>query len=187
MRQRKGQTASSGEKKNGSNRSKQDGPTSVTEEVCCRMITHSFHQCASLARTFPLANIYSLPLSLSHTHTHTHTLFQSSFSLTSLLVHLFFLLFYTYVHVWGALALSEAAKDHKLNFKYNPLKSLTYATIQNLVSKTHTTSHTHNYYMIHTSRLLYDVLTESLLFLYSIFRLPTVRWLLYAMLCRHRN
>ncbi|CAI8031986.1 KICSTOR complex protein C12orf66 [Geodia barretti] len=60
----------------------------------------------------------------------------SSFSLASFFFHLFMLIFYTLVHVWGSLALMEAGRDKKLGYKFSPLRTLTFATIQNLYIQT---------------------------------------------------
>ena len=67
----------------------------------------------------------------------------SSFSLASFFFHLFMLIFYTLVHVWGSLALMEAGRDKKLGYKFSPLRTLTFATIQNLVSFSYENNHSY--------------------------------------------
>ena len=53
------------------------------------------------------------------------------------------LIFYTLVHVWGSLALMEAGRDKKLGYKFSPLRTLTFATIQNLVSFSYENNHSY--------------------------------------------
>jgi hypothetical protein len=73
----------------------------------------------------------------SHAPTHqAESRDSESYSVVPLLTHLSLLLFYIGVHVWGAAVLKGVADRKDLKYEYNPLKMLTFATIQNLYIQT---------------------------------------------------